>query len=394
METISNIKNRLFCFIVLFIPICILAQKQSEDTQLYQSIIPTSKQSLLRDIDVIFNTRFGFNSEFKDGDYSKSVFSVSQFRLEIKGKIHEKVSFRFRDRYTRTPKIGSQDNINRTTDIAALFIDFTPRTKFSMGKLLADLGGYEFDMNAIYILEYNDILNNSDHNLTGAGISHKFKDGRNTLKFQILDSRTNILKEQYDNSVPDGTVESKTALAFVSNWEGSFFGGKLETSYSYGFFNEAKNTSMNYIALGNKFKSNKLLLYYDFKYSAEDLDRRGIVQKLLKGEEASKDVVYVENWLRAEYRVKPQVNLVLTLMNHNSYWNGNPDVNACNKLFTSYGLIPTVEYYPFKDLNLKFYLGYIARRYDYTSYAERVYGLKDANTGRLSFGIIAPILIL
>ncbi|MFV8347747.1 porin [Flavobacterium sp. ZB4P13] len=394
MKTINSIKNRLFCFIVLFIPIVISAQEQGEDPLLYQSIIPTSKQSLLKDVDVIFNTRFSFNSKFENGDYEKSVFSVDQFRLEIRGKIHEKVSFRFRDRYTRAPKIGSQDNINRTTDIAALFIDFTPRTKFSMGKLLADLGGYEFDMNAIYILEYNDILDNSDHNLTGAGISHKLKDGRNTFMFQILDSRTNVLKEQYDNIVPDGTIESKTALAFVSNWHGTFFGGKFETSYSYGFFNEAKNTSMNYIALGNKFKSDKLLLYYDFKYSTEDLDRRGIVRKLVKSDDASKDVVYVENWLRAEYRVQPKVNLVLTLMSHSSYWNSNPDVNACNKLYTSYGLIPTVEYYPFKDLNLKFYLGYIARRYDYSSYAENAYGLEDKNTGRLSFGIIAPILVL
>lgn len=394
MKTINSIKNRLFCFIVLFIPIIILAQEQGEDPLLYQSIIPTSKQSLLKDVDVIFNTRFSFNSEFENGDYTKSVFLVNQFRLEIKGKIHEKVSFRFRDRYTRAPKIGSQDNMNRTTDIAALFIDFTPRTRFSMGKLCADWGGYEFDMNAINILEYNNILDNTDNNLAGAGVSHKLKDGRNTLRFQILNSRTNVLKEQYDNVIPDGIIESKTALAFVSNWKGSFFGGKFETSYSYSFFNEAKNTSMNYIALGNKFKSNKLLLYYDFKYSTEDLDRKGIVRKLVKCEDAAEDVVYVENWLRAEYRVQPKVNLVLTIMSHSSYWNNNPDVNACSKLFTSYGLIPTVEYYPFKDLNLKFYLGYIARRYDYSSYAENAYGLSDKNTGRLSFGIIAPILVL
>jgi hypothetical protein len=137
-------------------------------------------------------------------------------------------------------------------------------------------------------------------------------------------------------------------------------------------------------------------LYYDFHYSHEDLDNKGIVSKSIKKQEiyAAQDVTYIENWIRAEYKIKPQINLLLTVMNHNSYWNGNPDPNKNSKLLNSFGVIPTIEYSPFADLNLKFFIGYIGRKCNYTSYAESTYNAEDYSTGQLSIGIISPLLIL
>ena len=109
---------------------------------------------------------------------------------------------------------------------------------------------------------------------------------------------------------------------------------------------------------------------------------------------SAEDVKYVEHWLRAEYKIQPKVNLLLTVMTNNSYWNGNLDTNATKKIVTSFGLIPAVQYLPFKDLNLKFYVSYVARKYDYSTYAENNLGAADKNTGRLSVGIIAPLLVL
>ena len=79
-------------------------------------------------------------------------------------------------------------------------------------------------------------------------------------------------------------TESKAPLAFVANWRGSLFDGKLKTIWSYSLFNEAqdaegKNANMNYIALGNEFNFGKFRFIYDFKWSDEELDRTTIVSE-------------------------------------------------------------------------------------------------------------------
>ncbi|MCZ8230275.1 hypothetical protein [Flavobacterium sp.] len=110
--------------------------------------------------------------------------------------------------------------------------------------------------------------------------------------------------------------------------------------------------------------------------------------------DAAQAAVYLENWLRAEYLVTPKIILLLTVMNSNHSWKGNTDPKATSKLGSSCGLIPTIQCMPFKDLNLKFYRAYTARKYDFTKYAETTFGVKDYTTGLVSFGFIALLLVL
>jgi hypothetical protein len=392
--------------LIVFLPVIAMAQVEQVEKQTNEgvfiipdslkSLIPISKQSLLRDVDVIFNSRMAYNSHFIDGNHQISEFNVNQLRFEIKGKIHDKIFFRFRNRYTREPIPGNLDNISRSVDLAFLRIDLSESTKLSFGKLCADWGGYEFDFNPIDILAYNVIIDNADNFLVGAGLSHEFGDGRNSLSFQLLNSRTKTYEEQYGTTAPPDINPSEYPLAAVVNWRGSFFDGKFSTTYSYSFFNEAKGAHMHYAALGNKFKANNFVLYYDFKYSDEGLDRKGVVSSIISSqyEYAAKDAIYVENWIRAEYLASPKINLLLTVMNCDQSWKNNPDPNGSSKLSMSYGLIPTIQYMPFKDFNIKFYVAYTARRYDYTDYAKNAFGVKDYTTGLLGFGFIAPLLVL
>lgn len=396
-------KYYIYLIIALF-PTIVLGQAKkekqtTEGNHLIDSItpiIPVSKQSLLRDVDVIFNSRMAYNSYFTDGNHDLSHFNVDQLRFEVKGKIHDKVYFRFRNRYTREPVPGNLDNISRAVDLAFVRVDLSKRTNISFGKLCADWGGYEFDFNPIDILTYNDIIEYADNFLVGAGVSHTLENGNHTFSFQALNSRTKTYQEQYGTTAPPGITPSEYPLALVGNWRGKFFGGKFETTYSYSFFNEAQGAHMNYIALGNKFTANKLVIYYDFQYSNEGLDRLGIVSNIISSQYpyAAQKAVYLENWVRAEYLVNPKINLLLTVMNSNHSWKDNPDPNAKDKLSTSYGLIPTIQYMPFNDFNIKFYLAYTARKYDYTSYAENTFGVKDYSTGLLAVGFIAPLLVL
>lgn len=394
-------KKYFICLLIGFLPFLVFCQDEKQTNEgvfvfpdSLKSLIPVSKQSLLRDVDVIFNSRMAYNSSFLDGEHTFSAFNVNQLRFEIKGKIHEKVYFRFRNRYTREPIPGNLDNISRSVDMAFIRVDLSPSTNLSIGKVCADWGGFEFDFNPIDILTYNDVIEYADNFLVGAGISHTFADKKNSLSFQVLNSRTKTYEEQYGASAPPDIEASEYPLAVVANWRGSFFKGKLETTYSYSFFNEAKGAYMNYFALGNKFSAKNFVLYYDFQYSDEGLDRKGIVSDIISSQYqyAAQDALYVENWVRAEYLITPKINLLMTVMNSNHSWKGNP--TGSSKLSTSYGLIPTIQYMPFKDINIRFYLAYTARKYDYTSYAESTFGVKDYTTGLIGFGFVAPLLVL
>lgn len=380
-------------------------EPQTASDSISKPVISFNKQKLLNDVDVIFNTRFGFDNHFSDGTFTNSEFNNNQFRLEIKGKIHDRVYFRFRDRYTQQSEIGSRDHITRGTDMAFIGVYVTPNTRVDIGKMSADWGGYEFDMNPIDILEYNDILNNADNFLTGVGVTHKLKNGH-SFGLQVLNSRTKSFEEQYVGYDISELEKAKAPFAFVGNWRGTFFDGKFETNYSYSYFQEAKDNAMNYVSLGNKYQDSKLTLMYDFQYSHENIDRKGITSRIInakadrdvldyKGDVLAKDVSYMDNWLRADYLVTPKVNLSLTLMTSNAY---GKDIagegSGTDRLSTSYGFIPAVQYLPFKDMNIRFYVSYVGRYYNYSSLAKDKFGLENYNTGRLTIGFIAPLLIL
>ena len=382
----------------ILVSLTAFSQRQTDSlTSSQRSIIPTSKQELLKNVDVIFNMRMANDNKFKDGDFEQSLFNINQFRFEIKGQIHEKVSFRFRDRYTRITEPGSKDNLSRSTDLAFIKVKLSSKSYLSVGKLCTEWGGYEFDLNPIDILEYNDIIENADNFLTGIGYSIKVTPNHE-LTTQLLNSRTRNFTDVYTDpaKIPGDVKEAKAPYALVGNWRGNFFGGKFQTIYSYSYFVEAKDRAMNYIALGHKYHDKKLTIMYDIQYSSEDLDRKGIVSNMVSdtyGFYAQK-AAYFENWLRTEYLVTPKVNLLLTLMFSEAHWNQSNTGFDTGKLSTSYGVIPMVEFIPFKDMNLRFYASYVGRFYRYTNYGKDNFGLDNYNTGRFSVGFIAPLLVL
>lgn len=362
-----------------------------------RSIIPVKRQELLRNTDLIFHTRFGADSYFNNGKYLATNFKGSQLRIDIKAKIHDKIQFRFRDRFTQEPIPGNLDNMITAVDVAFVKVNISSRVNLTIGKLFADWGGFEFDFNPIDIMQYNDIIQNSDVFLVGAGIGHESRNKKHYYSFQVLNSRTRTFEEIYGSFAPPGIKSEKFPLAFVSNWRGNMFNGKWQTTYSYSFFNEASASSkMHYFVFGNKLQLDRFLLYYDFHYSREGLDRKGIISRIIfpQYSYAAQDVRYMEHWVRGHILINSKVSFICTVMNSNHRWNDNPDPNGQSLLSRSYGFIPTIEYLPFKKYNLRVFSCYVGRKFDFTSYAEQNFGVKDYSTGQFSIGVLAPLNVL
>jgi hypothetical protein len=392
----------LFFIIILSTTYSYSQQEKQTDVLINNQIpiIKTDKADLLNNVDVIFNTQVGFNNDFNNGDYTGSKFQVNQFRLEIKGKVYEdKVFFRFRDRYTRNTDVQSVDNISRSTDIAFIGYTISKKTSIAIGKMTANWGGYEFDMNPIDNFQYNDIVANSDGFLTGVQFNWK-PSANNSFSAQILNSRTRNFTEIYQN-VPD-MEEAKFPAAYVGNWSGSFADGKFSTIYSFSIFQEAnkngKPVNMYYTALGNQLRINNWIFQYDFKWSSEDLDRTGVVSSLIPDSvinHAAENVYYIENWFRIIYSLNQKWRITATGMTSSAHWKDiNQTVNKDTKVRTSLGFYPSIEFYPIKNYNLKFFATYVWRDYQYSDNAKVNFNQVDNNTGRIMIGIGSPLLVL
>lgn len=398
--------------LIIVLPLVVAAQEhepQTGDTTFYKTIIPEAKQGLLKNVDMIANMQFGAENHFLDGEYTGSKFRFEQFRMEFRGQVHKNVYFRFRNRYTKTPDVQSMDHVFGSVDLAYIRVTLSKKWNISAGKMCADWGGFEFDYNPIDIYEYSDIIEMADNFLTGVGVSYQFhKDHSFTI--QALDSRTKTFKELYGDQPYGDTLmtESKFPLALVGNWRGSFFKGKFNTIWSYAIHTEAKNIFMNYIALGNQLRLGKFTIEYDFKWSSEDLDRTGIVSstvpdqivRVINGDTitmdypyAMKNTLYTSHWLHLYFRANQHLNFAIIGMVDFAKWKGgsvDPEKNT-DKIRTAWGYIPTIEYYPFKDLNLRFYANWVGRIYRYSDYAKTWLGAKDYDTGRFTVGFVSPL---
>jgi hypothetical protein len=399
----KSLKSLKWILLFLVLPSMVWAQKQERqmgDTTYYKTLIPGTKQTLLKNVSMIANMNFAFRNEFVDGEYTQSRFRTEQFRLEIRGQVHEKVYFRFRDRYTRAQTSESIDNLSRSVDLAFLRFDLTDKFSITAGKMCADWGAWEFDWNPIDIYEYSDIVEYADNFLTGVGFTYT-PSNRNQFTFQVLDSRTKSFDELY--GAQPNFIESKAPLAFVANWRGSLFDGKVKTIWSYSLFNEAqdadgKSANMNYIALGNEFNFGKFRFIYDFKWSDEELDRTGIVSETIPNDLYDYSVAntqYFGHWINLRYQIHPKVAFTFVGMLDVANWkNSNNDpqnTTGEEHIRNAWGYIPAVEYYPWKDLNIKFFANWIGRIYDYSDYAIDRFGVTDHTTGRFTIGFISPL---
>jgi hypothetical protein len=135
---------------------------------------------------------------------------------------------------------------------------------------------------------------------------------------------------------------------------------------------------------------------YDFKWSVEDLDRTGIVSATVPDALypwALENTSYIGHWAHIHYTVNEKFNLALFGMMDVANWkDDNLDpLKTDDHIRTAWGYIPTVEYYPWNDLNLRFFANVVGRVYKYSDYAKTRFGAVDYSTARFTVGFVSPL---
>jgi len=379
------------------------AQLAQADTAVnYRSIIPEDKQKRLSNIDFIANMQFAFRNDFYNQEYLGSKFKMEQFRLEIRGWVTEKIYFRFRHRYTSPFEPQTMDKIIKGVDMAYLTFKLGNRDKWELtaGKFCVDWGGIEFDLNPIDIYEYSDIIEQADNFLSGVGIKY-FVNKVNYIGFQLYNSRTQTYEEIYgaDSVIHGAGIQpSKAPLGGVLTWRGSLWNGKVTTLWSYSITNEASEIYKYYFAIGQQLHLKNFTFAYDFKHSNEDLDRTGVIShEIPRGEYGYvlRDTRYFSNWIQADWQFVPKWHICFVGYIDQADWQGTEDPDkTTDRIRTTYGYIPTLEYYPWDDFNVKFFVGYVGRVYRYSDYAKAKIGALDHSSGWLTIGFISPVKFL
>ena len=381
-----------FWLLLLVLLAPFLGFSQTKDS-LENPIISIEKKGLLENLRITFDMRTEFQAyTFRGGEryYNGIQFENGFTALGFSAKVHDRINFSFRNRFNKGSDIQSLDQLGSNIELAYLDIKLGPSVDFILGKTYAFYGGYEYEFKALEVLEYNDIQSNALAFVTGAGITYKPLGGHK-FGFQVLNSRTMHYEDIYGDVVAENIQEPDWPVAVVGNWRGNFFDGKFQTIYSLSYSNQVKKRGTYFFTLGNKFQNKNFTLMYDFNYSYEEVDTKGIVTEILAEESVAEDALYIENWFRAEYRFGPKFKGLLSLMTSSAY---SDATNNLTHLRTSYGMVPSLYYSPFEKIDIRFFFAYIGRFYTYSNYAIQEFDAAYHNRNEVRLGIIAPLLLL
>lgn len=335
---------------------------------------PEEMESPLRKkFNMYFNFQTSLDAEKKGENDLTTKFQARQLRLEVRGDLTERIFYRFRHRLNKSNAAVSLDNLATATDMMYAGFRLNEKWSATVGKMCQAWGGYEFDLNPMNIYEYSDFLNNMDNFMLGAMITYA-PNPNHEFNLQITDVRNSNFADLYATAT--ATIkESNTPLAYIFNWNGNLLDGLVQTRWGAGLQSEADGYTNALVMLGTKLNLPKFQVFLDYMMANDQLDRLKFTPK--SKTEVVKDAKYNSFVLKAEYQPAPEWNIFAQGL----YETANSSL--ANNEFKGLGYFAGVEYLPFKEQDLRFFLAYIGRSKDRNSAVE--------NTNRVSVGMMYRI---
>lgn len=377
-------------------------QKGSEgcfEKSLFERIAHLENRS--RRFNLLLNMQGGFdvegNSPALGASKNHARFNMRQLRIEAKGDINERFSFRWRQRLNGSKNPGV-DNLPASIDVAGLGIKLDKRFSLFVGRQFASFGGFEYDLNPIDVYEFSDMSEYIGCFLTGISLTYQ-PVSAHQFHFQILNALNDRFSETYRVQYDPSLRPSKLPLLYTVNWNGSMYGGLLQTRWSASLSSQTSQNKIYYIALGNSVNiGSRFGLFFDLMYSREGLDSKGILSDLISSVSADsswpvtrytvKNTEYLSFVSKANVRFASRWNWFVQGMYETASVYKESIVKRkidAGKYRTALGYLTGIEYYPMSGSNLHFFLTYVGRSYKFD---EKRSLSPDYTTNRLSLGFI------
>ena len=338
---------------------------------------PEEMESPLRKkFNMYFNFQTSLDAEKEGKSDLTTKFQARQLRLEVRGDLTERIFYRFRHRLNKSNAAVSLDNLATATDMMYAGFRLNEKWTATVGKMCQMWGGYEFDLNPMNIYEYSDFLNNMDNFMLGAMITYA-PNPNHEFNLQITDVRNSNFADLYATAT--ATIkESNTPLAYIFNWNGNLLDGLVQTRWGAGLQSEADGYTNTLVMLGTKLNLPKFQMFLDYMMANDQLDRLNYTPLSNNGSATPvKDAKYNSFVLKAEYQPAPEWNIFAQGL----YETANSSL--ANNEFKGIGYFAGVEYLPFKEQDLRFFLAYIGRSRDTNSV--------KVDTNRVSVGMMYRI---
>ncbi|MGP1597153.1 MAG: porin [Prevotella denticola] len=328
-----------------------------------------------------------------------TAFANRLLRLEIKGNLTDRLYYRLRHRLDKSNEAKGEDNFAKATDIMMIGYRFSDKFKLEGGKLCQTWGGFEYDENPLHIYEFSELAGALDIYMAGVIATCRPVPSQE-LALGVTNSHNEKFNEVYgDNPMAveaDGThtrslEKSHNPLTYIVNWNGGFLHDRLQTRWSWGLQGEARHKYSRMVFLGQKLNLDRLQWYFDYMGEFDGLDRLGIATGDVSpsvtgfsGRVWLSDVHYNSFVTKLNWQFAPQWNLMLKGASEQVSVRKTERLKNFRK---SYSYIGSVEYYPVKSQDLRFFLAYIGRK---VTYREGV-GLDRYNTNRIELGFMYRI---
>lgn len=326
----------------------------------------------------------GFNQNGVDG-FAGGAFKVPQLRLEVKGQLTDRLSYRWRQRLNKSYEPTGSDALPLAIDVAGVGIKATEGLSFFLGRQCVAYGGFEFDANPIDIYKYSELVAHQYIFMTGLAASYNFTPGQQMV-FQVLNSNSRDATEFYGDSIE----VRRMALVYSLGWNANMFDGLWQTRYSVSVMNETKDCNMYYVALGNLFTfSPKWNMYVDLMGSIENIDRKGMMTEIigLQDNHNVNNAMYGAVAAKLNYRFHPKWNAFVK----GTYdWIGMLEGgNGYSKgvYRTALNYLAGVEFYPMHDSDLHFFCVFTGQTNLYADKA-LMFNKSNYSTQNASIGFI------
>ena len=319
-----------------------------------------------------FNFQSSFDAEKAKGQDMTTKFNARQLRWEVRGDINDRIFYRLRHRLNKANAATSLDNLAKATDMLYAGFHLDDKWTLTAGKMCQAWGGFEFDLNPMNIYEYSDFIENMDNFMLGAMITYS-PNANHEFNLQITDVRNDSFEKIYGAST--GIKPSNAPLSYIFNWNGNLFENLIQTRWGAGVQTEADGYMNSMVMLGTKLNLPKFQVFLDYMMANEQLDR--LKYTPMSGSTLVKDAKYNSFVLKAEYQPVPEVNIFAQGLYETA------KSNLAGNELTGIGYFAGVEYLPFKDQDLRFFLAYIGR--------SREVNKVTKDTNRVSIGMMYRI---
>ena len=338
------------------------------------------------------------NAYFTENTFDELSFKLNRVRLEIYGRLNERLSYHFRQSFNRYYNPHSLDNLASSIEYAN--ITWHGSEKFSMvaGKQFVALGGYEAYVNALRVREFAEFNNNVAVYQAGLMGVIDFNEDQQLI-MQVVNNRSGSDSDLFISGRPDGLEPAKVPLLATLNWNGYFADKALHFRYSASAGQLAKGKNIYYLTCGNVYEKGPVIAYLDVMYSREGIDSQQRITTL-QGQgrgwlpQTAQNTQYLSFIANFDYQFHPKWNAYVKGAYETAGVYEENGIFGAGRYMTSWNAQGCLEWFPFaEDKGFKVFAHYLYKGHDLTENAEALMAVVP-HTQRISLGIVYVIPVL